>query len=144
MNTIVTSPDLASLEAEFVGSVGRAKAADALAPLTIVVGSNLQHTYLRRRLARAYGAVANVRFLTLLDLAGEVHLAMPDDPAMRPLPPGSEALIVRVVTRRAGSGTGLPIDVHGMAEAIAATVRDLREAGLEPDALDAYSARSNI
>ncbi len=85
MNAVITSPRISSLEAELVALAGGVTARDGLVPLTVVVGWNLQHTYMRRRLARAYGAIANVRFLPLLDLAGEVRLAMPDDPALRPL-----------------------------------------------------------
>lgn len=131
MNTLVVSPSLASLEADFLERIGQTRLGDPLAPVTVIVGSNIQHIHLRRRLARACGGVANVRFLTFLDLAGELVLAR-DDVALRPLPDGSEVLLVRSAARGLDDGSALMLDVSGAAEAIAATIRDLREGGMAP------------
>ena len=73
MEGIVASGRLSVLEEDFARRVGGRDSADPLRPRTVIVGSNLQHTYLRRLLAREHGGVANVRFLTLLDLAGEIY-----------------------------------------------------------------------
>src|SRR5438128_1431987 len=98
---LYTSSSLGALETELVRQVWAVKERDALAPVTVVVGSNLQHIYLRRRLAEALGAVANVRFHTLLDLAGEIQL-LADSREYLALPEGGEELIVRSILENAG------------------------------------------
>lgn len=45
MNKVLTSTSLAILERSFVSTVGDVKRLDPLAPVTVVVGSNLQHIY---------------------------------------------------------------------------------------------------
>lgn len=131
MPTVITSPVLASLEESFLQRVRSLKQADPLAPVTVVVGSNLQHIYLRRRLAEALGAVANVRFHTLLDLAGEIHLASDSgDDGLQALPEGGKALIVHSIIEEpsaAGGAVGFGAEAVGLPEAVAATLRDMRE-----------------
>lgn len=129
MSSLVTSPALASLEHSLIERVRSLKRDDQMAPVTVVVGSNLQHIYLRRQLARALGAVANVRFHTLLDLAGEICLARANDGGLQALPEGGEALIIRsVLDDLAGAPAAFGADAVGLPEAVAATLRDLREA----------------
>ena len=120
-------------------AVRAAKADDPAAPVLVVVGSHLQHIYLRRLLARSLKAVANVRFVTLMDLAGE--LALPGDagaaaggrPAL-PLPDGAHVpLLEQVITEQRTGGRGNPaygVADAGMVHAVAGTVRDLREGGI--------------
>ena len=122
-----------------MAAVRAAKADDPVAPVLVVVGSHLQHIYLRRRLARSLTAVANVRFVTLMDLAGELALparaeqASPNLPTL-PLPDGAHVpLLEQVITEhrahaRTSSAHGLADT--GMVHAVAATLRDLREGGV--------------
>lgn len=140
---VITSGQLEALEDEFVRLVAAARDHGPVSPLTVVVGSNLQHIYLRRLLARRFGAVANIRFLTLLDLAGEVCLRMTPD-ARRPLPDGADGYLVESAAHGGGATQLLGLDVAGMRDALAATIRDLREGGLLPEqlAIDGVGART--
>ena len=137
--TLEVSADLAALERAFVAAVRAAQADDPAAPVLVVVGSHLQHVYLRRRLARSLTAVANVRYATLLDLAGE--LALPDAEPIAatrrtPLPDGVQVpLLEQVIAEQRAAGRGNP--AYGLADAsmvhaVAATLRDLREGGIDP------------
>ena len=149
-SAVVVSGDVAKLEREFVGAVRSAKADDPAAAVLVVVGSHLQHIYLRRLLARSLTAVANVRFLTLMDLAGE--LAPPDGAAVEtgstpalPLPDGAhvpllEQVIVEHRSRAGGDRTHGLADT-GMVHAAAATIRDLREGAVDPRLVASASQR---
>ena len=122
-----------------MAAVRAAKADDPVAPVLVVVGSHLQHIYLRRRLARSLTAVANVRFVTLMDLAGELALparaqqASPDVPTL-PLPDGAHVPVLEQVIAehraRARTSSAHGLADTGMVHAVAATLRDLREGGV--------------
>lgn len=139
---LTTSADLGALQREFAATVRTAKAEDPLAPVLVVVGSHLQHIYLRRLLARNLTAVANVRFVTLMDLAGELSLPegsagttgdRPPLPLPLPLPDGAHIpLLEQVIAeqRTPAHGTTGLADT-GMVHAVAATLRDLREGGID-------------
>lgn len=58
-----------ALEPAFLGAIRVLKEQDPLRRVEILVGSNLLAVYLRRRVAAEFGAVANLRFLTFLDLS---------------------------------------------------------------------------
>ena len=138
LKRVIHDTSLESLEEGFVEAVSRARGLDPLAPLTVIVGSNLQHIYLRRLLARTRGAVANIRFLTLLDLAGEVHMAAAPNRPLEPLPEGGEGLLVGAIFREQGlNGPDSPLstDAKGLAEAVSSTIKDLREGRVQPQAV---------
>ena len=139
MSDVAISADLASLERELVEKVRAIKRNDPLAPVTVIVGSNLQHIYLRRVLAKELGAVVNVRFHTLLDLAGEIQtFSATHNESMLALPEGAEALILRSVledARRNDNDIVFRPEASGLPEAIAATMRDLREGAIGADDL---------
>ena len=138
-SVLVVSADVARLEQAFVEQVGAAKRADPAAAVLVVVGSHLQHIYLRRLLARSLTAVANVRFVTLMDLAGE--LAPASEPERRtgerfrlPLPDGAHIPLLEQVMAehrsRAGGDRAYGLADAGMVHAVAATIRDLREGAI--------------
>lgn len=149
-STLLASADVARLEREFVSAVRTAKADDPAAAVLVVVGSHLQHIYLRRLLARSLTAVANVRFLTLMDLAGELALPGGTESAdgtgtALPLPDGAHIpLLEQVIAERRSHGgrdrTGGLADA-GMVHAVAATIRDLREGAIDPRLLGSASQR---
>ena len=58
------------LEVALAAEVKAAKEGDALAPVTVIVGSAAVASYLPRTLAKRLGGVGNVRVLTLHRLAG--------------------------------------------------------------------------
>lgn len=128
--TLEVSADLAALERAFVAAVRAAQADDPAAPVLVVVGSHLQHVYLRRRLARSLTAVANVRCATLLDLAGELALpdAAPTAATRRtPLPDGVQVPLLEQVIAEQRAGRGNPasgLADASMVHAVAATLRD--------------------
>ena len=149
--TVAVSPDLAALEGAFVAAVRTAKETDPVAPVLVVVGSHLQHLYLRRLLARSLSAVANVRFLSLMDLAGELSLAhtaagiSPTSPEPVPLPEGAHIpLLEQVIAQhrpRGGRGSNFGLADTSMVQAVAATLRDLREGCIEARHVAAGSRR---
>ena len=145
---ITVSPDLAALERAFLAAVRAAKADDPVAPVLVVVGSHLQHVYLRRLLARSLTAVANVRFATLMDLAAELALPSPAEPAAArstPLPDGAQVpLLEQVIAEQHAAARGA--SAAGLAEAsmvhaVAATMRDLREGGIDAPQVRAAAQR---
>jgi len=91
----------------------------------VVVRSNLVGLQLSRRLAREAGGYANVRFLTLLDLAR--RLAGPGVG----LPAGGERVIFAALAAElaADSYFGPVRDRAGFAEALEAAAEDVRQAG---------------
>ena len=148
--TLTTSPDLGALERAFVAAVRAAKAADPIAPVLVVVGSHLQHIYLRRLLARSLTAVANVRFVTLMDLAGELSLPDQSDAAARdgpilPLPDGAHIpLLEQVIAEQrsqARRNGAYGLADASMVHAVAASLRDLREGDIDPPLVRTGSTR---
>jgi hypothetical protein len=126
--------DFAALEARFLDEVRSLKAADPLRPVDVLVGSNLLGVYLRRRAAEALGGIANLRFLTFLDLARDRTPAADPRP---PLPPLGEELLARRTFREnpAGAAFGELRERPSLAALLLRTANDLREAGLSPDRL---------
>lgn len=132
--SVVRSSSLDALEDEFVRQIEQARRAGPVSPITVIVGSNLQHIYLRRLLARRLRAITNIRFVTLLDLAGEISMRLTSD-ARRALPDGAEGFLVEGAAADAGVARVLGLDVPGMRDALAATIRDAREGKLTSDDL---------
>jgi ATP-dependent helicase/nuclease subunit B len=97
-----------------------------LNPAVVAVRSNLVGLQLSRRLAREAGGYANVRFLTLLDLAR--RLAGPG----AGLPAGGERVIFAALAAElaADSYFGPVRERAGFAEALGAAAEDVRQAGL--------------
>jgi len=108
-----------------------------LSPSILLVGSNLVGIYLTRLLARRLAAVGGVRVMTFLDLARLLARADLAREGVRPVPETGERLLVRTLV------SSLPRDSYfadiarteGFAEAILATLHEVREAGLAPDEL---------
>jgi len=116
----------AALSARLLADVRNAQAARPLAPVVVLVRSNLVALQLSRRLAREAGGYANVRFLTFVDLAR--RLAGP----ARALPAGGERVIFAALAARteAASYFGPVKDRAGLGETLRAAAEDVRQAGL--------------
>ncbi len=133
-------PSLAAAEARWVALVGAAQAVDPFARVNVLVGSNAQRLYYRRRLAVERAAAANVRFFTPVDLAMALrqHARPPQAPPPRqPVPDGAEALLAEDALRRLHAAHALrQLDpqVQGVAAAVAASLTDLREGSVSADA----------
>jgi len=124
----------AALEPRFLEEVRTLKDGDPLRPVDVLVGSNLLGVYLRRRAADVLGGIANLRFLTFLDLARE--RATEPDPRP-PLPPLGEALLARRALLETPEGAVFEVlrDRPSTAGLISRTAADLRGAGLAPSVL---------
>ncbi len=121
--------DFAALEVRFLDEIRSLKTADPLRPVDVLVGSNLLGVYLRRRAAEAFGGIANLRFLTFLDLARE-RLREPDPRS--PLPPLGEALLARRAILDTPEGDVFDV-LRGRpstATLLVRTAADLRGAGI--------------
>lgn len=121
------------LEEEFLNFIQRKKAADPLAPVVVLVGSNLLGLYLRRLLVLRGFDHLNIRFLTFIDLAK----ALAEEPLhrerLRPLPHYGELVCLAFVTERVEVGSYFqPIaGRRGFQGGLAATFQDLRDGGIE-------------
>lgn len=81
-----------ALEAEFLRRLELLQEGDALRGVDVLAGSNLLAVYLRRLAADRRGAIANVRFLTFVDLARQV---VPGPDPRPELPELGAALLAR-------------------------------------------------
>ncbi len=124
----------AALEERFLDEVRALKGGDPLRAVDVLVGSNLLGVYLRRRAAEALGGIANLRFLTFLDLARE---RAPGPDPRPPMPSLGDALLARRTLRENPSGAefGDLRERPSLAALLARTANDLREAGVAPDRL---------
>lgn len=121
-----------ALEPAFLEAIGALKRQDPLRKVEILVGSNLLAVYLRRRVAKEFGAVANLRFLTFLDLAKEI---VPEEDTRPPLSPLGEILLARraLQTTKEAGAFGAIRGRPSLAAAIVSTANDLRDAGISPE-----------
>lgn len=131
-----------ALEGALFETIEALQREDPLAPVEVVVPSNLLGLDLRRRYtgwlaarARAKGH-ANLRFPTFLDLARETAGDVPG----RPVPPSLLfAAVASAISRvREAARFGEVRHRVGFARAVEATLRDLRDAGISPEAFRAW------
>jgi ATP-dependent helicase/nuclease subunit B len=123
------SPFLAALEAAFLRQIQAEKETDPLAPVIVMVGSNLLGRWLLRQAARDR-AIVNLRFVTIWQMTERLGRDQP--PADGPLSPLAEEFLLR----RAIAGRPLPFfqpvaRSAGFRAALASTLRDLRDAGID-------------
>lgn len=117
------------LEERFLETVLALKATDPLTPVEVLVGSNLLGLYLRRCAAQTFGGVANLRFVTFLDLARE----RAQEPDSRPrLPALGENLLSHRTLLESPEGEvfGSLRDRPSTAALLVRTAADLRGAGI--------------
>ncbi len=131
-----------SLEVALAAEVRAAKAADPLRRVTVVVGSGGMRARLGRELARQMGAHANLRLLTIHDLARELGgaaLAAAGGRALSAL--ARERLLVRLVRERGDDWYFAPVAaMPGLPAALARALNDLREACVTPVELRTHAA----
>jgi hypothetical protein len=120
-----------ALEPAFLEAIRILKEGDPLRPVEILVGSNLLAVYLRRRVAEVLGAVANLRFLTFLDLARKIA---PAEAGRPPLPAlGARLLARRALLETPEADVFEPLrDRDSLASALLSTADDLRDTGIAP------------
>ena len=114
------------LARRLLADVRAGREGNPLGAAVVAVRSNLVGIQLSRRLAREAGGHANVRFLTLWDLAG--LLAGPG----ASLPAGGERVVFAALAAElpADSYFGPVREKAGFAEALGAATEDVRQAGL--------------
>ncbi len=121
----------AALEERFLAEVAALKGSDPLAPVDVLVGSNLLGVYLRRLVATRRGAVANLRLLTFVDLARETAGRM-DSTELPPLPTLATLPLARAALLEShGAEVFGPLrSSRALARALAMLADDLASAGL--------------
>jgi RecB family exonuclease len=121
------------LEAALFEQISRAKSRDPLAPVYVIVGSNLLGLYLRRKLADSTGGHINVHFLTF---DGLVSMFEGFSESMSP-PLAEQAIIERIIAVGDIPPVFAPVAATaGIGEALLSTFTDLSEAGCTPDIAD--------
>ncbi len=136
---VETLPSLEAVE-ERLGAAVAALQRSPLDRVNVLVGSNLQRIYLRRRIAEQLAFSANVRFHTPLDLAEAIREGSEFE-ARQPLPDGAEPILLERIIRELrseGSVARLDPDVRGVPAAVSGSLTDLREAHLDPGAFRSF------
>lgn len=130
------------IQEAFIAQVKRLKAGDPLRPLSVLVGSNYLRLHLQRLLAVRLGGHANIVFRLLRDLAREHGTAPLVDRGRRKIPEhGRDLLLAEAVRVRShGSYFERIAGKPGFLEALGATIRDLKDGGIEPATLRAAAA----
>lgn len=126
------------LEAALFEEIAGARSADPIAPLYVLVGSNLLALYLRRKLADIAGGHVNVHFLTFPDLVSKLDGCSGASP-----PPFSEqAVVERLIAAGDIPPVFAPIaETAGFGDALLTTFTDLSEGGCTPDAAQRIAQR---
>ena len=134
-----------ALEGRLLEKIAARQKEDPLAPVALLVGSNVLASYLKYRIAEQGRAAANLRFYTFLDLAGSLAAASPDQkkPRLPRLGPGS---ILDTILRQGGPAVFKEISAYpGFRAALLDTFRDLRDAGIAPEGLNrAIAEKSRV
>ncbi len=122
-----------------VEEIRRLKSGDPLRPVTILVGSNYQRLHLQRHLAIRLGGHANISFLLLKDLARTAGAPPLIGRGRRRLPDLGREILVQEAVSALSHGTYFDriAGKEGFLEALSATIRDLKEAMIDPAALRA-------
>ncbi len=133
---IFTGP-FEALETMLVAEIGRRQSRDRLAPVPILVGSNLLAAHLKRRVALEAGTAANIRFLTFLDLAGTIARGA-GSRGRKPLLPalGPRTLLEDLIEERLPEVFNPVAAFRGFRASLLETFRDLRDAGIPPVELE--------
>lgn len=138
---VVAGP-FASLEPLLLEEIDRLKAGDPLAPVEVLVGSNLLSVYLRRAYAASRGAAANIRFLTFLDLARDLA---PEADRRPPLPDLAPRRLARQALAASRDSRFRDLAATpGVADALVRTADDLRDAGIDAATLPRLAARLDL
>ncbi|MGE5229368.1 MAG: hypothetical protein ACM3MJ_06580, partial [Deltaproteobacteria bacterium] len=132
---LLVSGRFPELEDALCERVAELKRGDSLAPVTIVVGSAAVRTRVGDLVVRRLGAVANLTVATLGRLAADLVAADRGAPPVALTGFTRERLVRRVVSRLAGDLDyfGPILDRPHFAQALAATLTDLREACVPSD-----------
>jgi RecB family exonuclease len=127
----------AALEARLLETIAEEQAGDPLAPVAVLVGSNLLAAYLKGRMAAPGRTSANVRFHTFPDLVETLGAGAHTGRRKPRLPHlGASLLIEDVLEAQTPEVFSRVSSLAGFRGALLDTFRDLRDAGITPDFLD--------
>src|SRR5881397_1425172 len=125
-----------ALEGRLLEKIAARQKEDPLAPVAILVGSNVLATYLKYRIAERGRAAANLRFYTFIDLAARLGSAAPRQTGMPRLPRLGASMILDEILRSESPKVFERVSAFdGFRRAILDTFRDLRDAGVSPEEL---------
>jgi ATP-dependent helicase/DNAse subunit B len=132
-HTLFLGPFQPELEEAFFLWVRTKKEKDPLAPLVVLVGSNLLGLYLRRLLAQRGLNHINLRFLTFIDLARTLAVEPLDREGLQPLPRHGDLVLISSLADKIQEGSyfGPIAGRRGFQRALSATFRDLADGGVE-------------
>lgn len=133
------------LERAFLSEMKANRAADPLAPLTVLVPNFQLVRHLRRESARACGAIFNVRFETLHDLLERTAGGVLLERGTRGLPDPLKSWVLRSLAPQV-----LPSDSPlrslsespGLFRALASSLTELRQGGFGPALLESLAKRA--
>lgn len=130
---ILTGP-FSALEERLVGTIAELQRQDPLAPVPVLVGSNLLAAYLRKCIAERGAGAANVRFYTFVDLARRLARRPVGGAALTEL--AAARIVEDLLAQHTPAVFRRAAGFAGFRAALLATFRDLRDAGVGPDLLD--------
>src|SRR5881396_2744969 len=132
---IFTGPFIA-LEERLIQEIAELQSEDSLAPVAILVGSNVLATYLKYRIAERGRAAANLRFYTFIDLAARLASTSPLQTGVPRLPRlGASVILDEILKTESPKVFESVSDFDGFRGGILDTFRDLRDAGVSPEEL---------
>ena len=126
-----------ALEAQLFDMIAEQQEGDPLAPVAVLVGSNILAAYLKRRSVAVMRSAANVRYYTFLDLVSKLRSSAGDVRRKSRLPHlGASLLLTDVLDGHTPAVFGRVAVYAGFRAVLLDTFRDLRDAGITPEALD--------
>ncbi len=135
---LIYTGTFAALETRFLETIAEEQREDPLAPVAVLVGSNILASYLNGRIAECGRAAANLRFHTFRDLVGKLRAAAD---VGRPGPQlsrlGSILILEDCLAAQTPDVFKPVAGFAGFRGALLDTFRDLRDAGISPEALEA-------
>ncbi len=140
---LILHPDPRTLETELFHGIAAAKEGDPLAPILVIVPTIRLARHVERRLAERLEAVAAVEVLpyrtTARRILREAGVGIPDPADARLL----EGLLDRAIRPLRGNPIAAFVAKRPAAlGSLLGTLRELREAGVDPEALDAAGERA--
>jgi RecB family exonuclease len=122
-----------ALEVRWMDVLAESQREDPLLEVNVLVGSNILATYLKRRCAGTGRALANVRFLTFVDLADRLSGVLENIEKKRRLPALGNSIILEDILATQTPSVYQPLaGLPGFRQALLDTFRDLRDAGITP------------
>jgi hypothetical protein len=124
------------LETRFLEVIADLQTGDPLAPVSILVGSNVLASYLRGRIAGKGRAAANIRFYTFLDLVAKLGGHVSGAGGRVRLSSLAPAAILEDLLEQNTPGAFRQVaEFAGFRSSLLQTFRDLRDAGVSPEIL---------